>query len=95
MKNEKRLIDANAALDQVCCNCCCDPDECRMKDDFCSDYTNIAQLPTVDAVPVVRCKDCVSGHKAPYGILIRCSVFGCSGLTEDDFCSQGERRSNA
>lgn len=55
----------------------------------------IDEAPTVDAVPVVRCKECVSGHKTPYGILIRCSVFGCSGLTEDDFCSQGERRSNA
>lgn len=42
-------------------------------------------LPTVDAVPVVRCKDCA--HL--YGTL--CTV--CGLLPQpDDFCSYGERR---
>lgn len=41
---------------------------------------------------VVRCKDCVSGHKQIYGGLIRCNVMGCGGLKPDDFCSYGEGR---
>lgn len=42
-------------------------------------------LPTVDAVPVTRCKDCA--HL--YGTL--CTV--CGLLPQpDDFCSYGERR---
>lgn len=54
----------------------------------------IAQTPAADVVEVVRCKDCeyflkteVNGN----GFLI-CSVTDME-IFEDDFCSQGERRS--
>ena len=60
---------------------------------------DIAEAPTVDAVEVGRCKDCKFGV-TPYGDehdgWIECSniyskpLFGCN-----DFCSFGERRSNA
>jgi hypothetical protein len=53
MATEKRLIDANAALEQVCGNCCCDFEECK-RIGFCADYMNIERLPTVDAVEVVH-----------------------------------------
>lgn len=52
----------------------------------------IAAVPTVDAVPVVRCKDCKyrfcnSGHEKP----------GCPEcppwFEDDDFCSGGKRMS--
>ena len=56
----------------------------------------IAEIPTVDAVHVVRCKDCKFGV-TPYGDehdgWIECSnihgrpLFGCN-----DFCSYGERK---
>ena len=56
----------------------------------------IAEIPTVDAVRVVRCKDCKFGA-TPYGDehdgWIECSnihgrpLFGCN-----DFCSYGERK---
>lgn len=36
-------------------------------------------LPAVDAVEVVRCKDCKHREK-------------CNLMTDDDFCSDGERR---
>lgn len=59
---------------------------------------DIAEVPTVDAVEVVRCKDCKFGV-IPYGDehdgWIECSnihgrpLFGCDG-----FCSYGERKSN-
>ena len=55
MINEKRLIDVNAALERVCENCCCDFEECK-RIGFCVDYTNIEQLPTVDAVEVVHAR---------------------------------------
>lgn len=52
----------------------------------------IDEAPTVDAVPVVRCKDCIYTRKL-YGRLV-CKYGTCSGciLREDFFCSYGERR---
>lgn len=52
----------------------------------------VRNAPSVDAEEVVRCKDCVSGHKQLYGDLFRCNVMGCGGLKPDDFCSYGERK---
>lgn len=55
----------------------------------------IHQAPTIDAVPVVRCKDCVSFHYSGMG--------GDNGITycakgiemqPTDFCSYGERKDN-
>ena len=52
----------------------------------------IRQMPTVDAVPVVRCKDCIYTRKL-YGRLV-CKYGTCSGciIREDFFCANGERR---
>ena len=48
----------------------------------------------IDAVPVVRCKDCKLAET--YGGRLYCSMFedggGCSSTEPDDFCSYGERR---
>ena len=59
----------------------------------------IADTPTIDAVEVVRCKDC------KYGEHYKCSVDACynnmkcvrrenytEGVFEDDYCSYGERK---
>lgn len=48
--------------------------------------------PVVDAVEVVRCKDCIYTRKL-YGRLM-CKYGKCSGyiLCEDFFCAAGERR---
>ena len=55
----------------------------------------IADTPTVDAVPVVRCKDCIYTRKL-YGRLV-CKYGTCSGciLREDFFCANGERKEGA
>ena len=48
---------------------------------------------TVDAVPVVRCKDCVHWREAvtnDKGFLI-CPASGME-ITESDFCSYGDRK---
>lgn len=48
---------------------------------------NTEKAPTIDAIPVVRCRDC----KFYYGINEEC---GCNGgyNSEDWYCADGERR---
>lgn len=55
----------------------------------------LEKAPAVDAVPVVRCEDCIGKstwyNDAEYG----CAVCGMSGMypkSEDGFCSYGIRR---
>lgn len=52
----------------------------------------IEDAPVVDAVKVVRCKDCIYTRKL-YGRSV-CKYGACSGyiLCEDFFCETGERR---
>lgn len=51
----------------------------------------IDELPTIDAVPVVRCKDCRwSRGFATFA----CPMVGRVNLKDDDFCSRGERRAD-
>ncbi len=49
----------------------------------------IADTPTVDAVPVVHCKDC----KHEFGG--SCIICGFQKRKPDDFCSYGERKEGA
>ena len=56
----------------------------------------IAEIPTVDAVPVVRCRDCKHWDSETWFCDIN-SAFGHHGLDwntfdEEDFCSYGERK---
>ena len=54
---------------------------------------SLDDAPTVDAVPVVRCRDCVNVQSAKInkkGFLV-CQASGLE-ITDDDFCSYGERR---
>ena len=102
MANEKRLIDANALItaiqgtvSEVAKNAPYDPEwftrlAARQFEILCI----IDDQPTVDAVEVVRCKDCK--YWSGYGG--RCKHFG-SPLANTvhytkpaDFCSYGERR---
>ena len=92
MANEKRLIDANRALEIVYERGIAHPNAYHL--------TNYAMLvlqeaPTVDAMPVVRCRDCIGRstwyNDAEYG----CAVCGMSGMypkSEDGFCSCGIRK---
>ena len=91
MANEKRLIDANDALEVLCNYCgvegCC-------PEGGCAEYQKISKIPTVDAVEVVRCKDCRKCHpwEAPNGATgYECDYHG-EDVKLDDFCSYGERR---
>ena len=99
MANEKRLIDAYqfrgkhevAEVNGKLCSVIC--------------YADIVNAPTVDAVEVVRCKDCVYGKldKAAYyhdvygdendTTLYHC-LYGFGHNKGEHFCSYGERRGN-
>lgn len=55
-------------------------------------YDILERMPTVDAEPVVRCKDCRFFHK--YGFKLEyteCTHFDCD-VIEDGYCWWGERR---
>ena len=98
MANEKRLIDANAfieALENA------DADVCETYHDSYCDWgfsrkvieDIVDSIPTVDAVEVVRCKDCkrAENHGADHEIF--CNLIAAY-MGNDDFCSYGERKDN-
>ncbi len=113
MTNEKRLIDGNALRNEIAEEnpyvhigpfgyCACSPktdaELVFKREDV---LRAIDSAPTVDAVEVVRCKNCLhyeetigndSGKPCGYG---RCAN-RCVNITwivyDDDFCSYGERK---
>ena len=91
--NKKRLIDANELTD-------------RLNHTTMVAYPNlfpgllaaidvVDDSPTVDAVEVVRCKDC-KHFVAPQGVPCCDNFYGLGfpNASGNDFCSYGERRSN-
>ena len=92
MENEKRLIDANALISYM--------DECSKESRFRVYYGYAASFinaaPTVDAVPVVRCRDCKHYERIPNSSRPMCTKFlGLTIPNAYDFCSYGERKEGA
>lgn len=54
-------------------------------------YQALKDAPTVDAVPVVRCKDCKYAERLKCGSLA-CVFLDNPSIPEDYFCADGERR---
>ena len=88
MANEQRLIDANELMVYT-----------RNQKSRTIDCNDIARFPTVDAVEVVRCRDCKHGKKSalyprePKNYF--CTQSWDGGYHEPDFfCSYGERRNH-
>ena len=84
MATEKRLIDANSLFPgKIFAVNIKNPMESV------EDLMNrINNAPTVDAVPVVRCKDCKFYHDKGY-----CTkTTGLTRIKPDYFCSYGERK---
>ena len=52
----------------------------------------IKDAPTVDAVPVVRCKDCMRRGTTDCPMLEAFNSYPFYELEDDTFCSYGERR---
>ena len=96
MANEKRLIEYGAvynyAFDGVHGGGLED-------EDFSTIITAIDSVPTVDAVEVVRCKDCKHGRPpictGYFGQYVSCNLTSYKMLMKsNDFCSYGERRTD-
>lgn len=90
--SKKRLIDANALISYM--------DECSKESRFrvyygyAENFINAA--PTVDAVEVVRCRECKyrfgnNGHSKNGCPIIDANIW----MDDDDFCSHGERKEGA
>ena len=97
MANEKRLIDANAFLKDILTAGIGKTIIEYSESDI--GYM-IRKCPTIDAVPVVRCRECVhwkpTGSKAGNSFSDMEHIGGCEFvyycLRESDFCSYGERK---
>ena len=97
MANEKRLIDANALMEKLSRMI----EYCKT-DSKVNGLTALFQVgdavmdcPTVDAVEVVRCKDCKHwGYVVGCGHYCECYANQMADTEADDFCSYGERKDN-
>lgn len=87
MENNVRLIDANALEEYIADNYGYPAVDILHE---------IATFPAVDAVPVVRCKDCKHSRVATWGerYCARKGIEGLDEMSETDFCSYGERKEN-
>ena len=85
MASEKRLIDANALIK-----------EANAEGAYgYVDAKQIADAPTIDAVPVVRCKDCIRRYDTDECPMCFLSEGQYYEFTRDDgFCDRGERKDN-
>ena len=91
---EKRLIDANKLIDFI------DVGHLRQPGELCYSEVDVVNLlshaPTVDAVEVVRCRECKyrfgnNGHSKNGCPIIDANIW----MDDDDFCSHGERKEGA
>lgn len=91
MGNEQRLIDANYLVNKGIRNCPIEEGGIPLGD-FHQHQRILAFYPTVDAVEVVRCKDCE--HWDSKGICDKHTEVNAVWMDADDFCSKGERKEN-
>ena len=98
MANEKRLIDAKAGKKVF--SAIAQPAEYKGVIHMVVPISEIDKLPTVDAVEVVRCRECMhwkpTGSKAGNSFSDMEYIGGCEFTNycrrESDFCSYGERK---
>lgn len=55
----------------------------------------VNKMPPVDAVPVVRCRDCKYLYTDEYGVLACAESGAMLNPEEGDYCSRGQRRDQA
>lgn len=96
-----RLIDADAlnktlGIDSDSCSTCSwgYRGRCSRGCDFEDACCAIEDAPTIDAVPVVRCKDCIYYRKSDKGHPDAdwCKRLICGTIKPDFYCADGERR---
>ena len=92
-----RLIDGDVLIEKF--NEKADMAECLIDErtaerfaTFCALADAVEESTTVDAVPVVRCKDCKYSYDDLDGLCCTYGVCIDSIVPEDFYCSNGERR---
>ena len=85
-----RLGDLDALKKKMCELCNQDYSDVPCEPSDCVFYNAIETVPAIDAVPVVRCRECIycswQGDN-----LVYCDNFE-RDMMPDDFCSVGERK---
>lgn len=96
-KMEQRLIDGNALLEEINAQRMASMGSFPRRYYVVGDALNsIRNAPTVDAVEVVRCKDCIHWHE-PEGVCLKIysdgnvSPYAWQDRKPDDFCSYGKK----
>ena len=80
-----RLIDVDAFLEKM-----------KRTNRYFDEKFDIEEMPTIDAVPVVRCKDCIRRYdtdECPMCFLIEGNY--CEYTNENGFCDRGEPKEGA
>ena len=89
-----RIIDADAMkrlYQEVLCNhVACIDCSFFMDDEYCKFETMLSEAPTVDAVPVVRCRECKYHEDTNVTGFEHCCLYGLT-MRYNDFCSYGKR----
>ena len=93
MSSENRLIDANKLIDFI------DVGHLRHPGELCYSEVDVANIllhaPTVDAVPVVRCRECKHCDPENYHCDHPMGTAAPLRRKPEDFCSYGERKEGA
>lgn len=87
-----RLIDADALIADSCRDC---PEKLRKRcrtEPACADTKFLFEIPTVDAVPVVRCKGCEHAYESFGRLVCGHSIYTDCLVREDFFCADGVTR---
>ena len=94
-----KLIDADAFIAEHCADCKYANVNgiCTKEAPLCGSVQIVTELPTIDAVEVIRCKDCkhrYNGKDCTHPLLLSYSWGAIRNVKDDDFCSYGERKDN-
>lgn len=90
------LIRRQDVLDTLCKTCGgVGINGCRVYgiDYPCDEIVAVVEIPSVDAVEVIRCRDCRNWRPHEAGVYGDCA-YKCNGYRREDFfCADGERKS--
>ena len=92
-----RLIDADAMKrvyqEVLCSHVACIDCSFFMDDKYCRFETMLSEAPTINAIPVVRCRECNKGEidDPDFPDEYYCHA-GCGWNKEDFYCAYGERK---
>ena len=90
-----RVIDADSLQRRICgAKCGCEYEDCGNEGDCEYDHF-IFHAPTIDAVPVVRCRECKHCDPENYHCDHPMGTAAPLRRKPDDFCSYGERKEGA